>query len=197
MLQILFTFLLSVFTTTMSPTWVAVMVLQHEAIRDMPNDWKSLILAHQKFSDLGTVARSCLQVAISSYTIWFWFKGIESLASNETCTPVAFLIVPIHLDGAARRFYQTIAILYFYYIAFPYRYISWCLSFLLRQNTKQAWEKLSSASSYRRQWRRVLKEKCGQIYQSYISMSLPIMESGFSDEPEIGPEYVYKHFFDV
>jgi hypothetical protein len=182
MLQILFTFLLAVFTVAMSPTWIAMAIFQQQTLPDMPTGVRSMFLAHQKFSDLGSTARRCLQLAIACYNIWFWFKGVDSLGSIETCMPVAFLVVPIHLDGSARRFYQSIAIIYFYYLAFPFVLISSSVSFLLNHNIRQRWQRMANFASQPHQWRGKLKVKCWEIWQGYISISLPKEESVFSKE---------------
>lgn len=170
MLQTLFAFLLSVFSTSMSPLWFVLKSLQHgQHIRNLPADWKKLIVAHESFSDLGKLSRSCLQIAIASYNIWFWVKGVDSLKSISPCEPVAFLFVPIHLDGPERRFYQTAAIIYFHFTSMPYGFIGRCLSFILRRRIEESWMGVMKAMKSTTS----LKEKFSQIWQSYISMSLP------------------------
>jgi hypothetical protein len=72
--------------------WGWVLLSLWEEDKDTRSSFHDVINAHQKLSISGMMARACLRTAISSYNIWFWFKGLQSLPILGSCAPKIFLL---------------------------------------------------------------------------------------------------------
>lgn len=59
-----------------------------------------------KFSLAGSSFRLALATAISSYAVWFWFRGLELLAL-DACPIFTFIIVPKAVSHAISTFYKA------------------------------------------------------------------------------------------
>ena len=64
---------------------------------------------HMPFSLLGAQMRANLCLAVSSFSIWFWFAGAKSLKATS-CVPYVFFFARVHLLGWARIIYQIASV---------------------------------------------------------------------------------------
>lgn len=167
MLQMLFAFLLSVFQVSKSTIWSLLDFIED---RGQQTSYRDLIRAHGELSTLGRMARSCLRTAIASYNVWYWYKGFETLPTQESCVPVIFLFAPVHLKKAI-TFFRILSLVYFYYIGFPTLEIAFIIFSCREQWTKwNKWNKSKASSK-----RSFLQTKAfgSNLRDWYISMSLP------------------------
>jgi len=167
MLQMLFAFLLAVVQVSRSPGWLLLKYINKTGIKV---ELHSLIRAHEEYSTLGGVtARAFLRTAISSYNIWFWFRGVEELPTQMNCSPVIFLFAPLQLERVKTAF-QVISILYFYFVGSSLfhvvRLLRWCKHQLTGCN-------ISDGAS--KEWWSNGVEK---LWKMYISSSTPIKGPG-------------------
>lgn len=112
MLQLLWAFMLSVFTTGGSFFWTMVGLLDQYDILRLPSDWKVLGRAHAKHSSLGTFARTCLYVAVASFQVFFWFDFVD----RESCRQYIFLFAKVPLNTPTLSFFRFVAVTYFIYV---------------------------------------------------------------------------------
>ena len=72
------------------------------------------VFKDDQISWLGIVWRSSLVGGISIYNVWFWFHGIEYLATNS-CRTYIFLFCKTDIAGPARTFFKFISVGYITY----------------------------------------------------------------------------------
>ena len=64
------------------------------------------------FSVWGLMLRGYLLLAMSGYSVWFWFRGIGRMNTQpEGCTAEIFLFARVGLLGPARSFFQAISVI--------------------------------------------------------------------------------------
>jgi hypothetical protein len=153
MLQMLFAFLIAVVQVSRSPGWLLLKLIN---TRHNDAEFDSLIRAHEEYSTLGVTARAFLRTAVSSYNIWFWFKGVDTLPTQMSCSPVIFLFAPLQLEKAKTAF-QVISILYFYFVGSSLyhvaRIFAWCKRQLTGCNISNAASKEWWLKSFKKLWK--------------------------------------------
>jgi hypothetical protein len=60
------------------------------------------------FSALGIFLRVSLAVAMSSYTVWFWFVGLDKFQQSP-CGSYVFLFRKARITGSARKFFKALS----------------------------------------------------------------------------------------
>jgi hypothetical protein len=165
MLQMLFAFLLSVFQVSISFGWAYLRVLEDVGTRMSLHE---LIEAHFEASTAGTMARACLRTAISSYNVWFWFKGLADLPTENRGAPTIFLFAPVHLRRAT-TFFKVLSILHFYYVGGPFLQIRLLIGAYRRQKRQRS----KTDTGHKTSIIRSLKEVVLNLWEGYVSSSLP------------------------
>ncbi len=78
-------------------------------------DLRQLIRAHDKISELGSVLRTCLRLAIVCYNIWFWFVKSNDDYYIDGCVVRVFFFSRLDFYRA-RPAFQAVAVIYLYSI---------------------------------------------------------------------------------
>ncbi|KAF8853847.1 hypothetical protein BDZ45DRAFT_62702 [Acephala macrosclerotiorum] len=79
----------------------------------------ALMLEELHFGVMRHVFHTLLVTAISSFNLWFWFKGADSM-SNKDCDVFLFLFVKVNILGPARFWFKVQSILVFLYSLFMF-----------------------------------------------------------------------------
>jgi hypothetical protein len=59
---------------------------------------------------LAIIARALIAGGVTSYNVWFWFKGAEYLDVIENCPAYLFLFAKLSAHGPVRRFYKFMSV---------------------------------------------------------------------------------------
>jgi hypothetical protein len=107
-LQLLYAFMLSVFTFRSTLNWK--MLGLNTGWVDM---LKRTLKARMKLSFGGVLWKLAMTNGIAAYNIWFWFKGHEKLNDHATfCDSYVFLFTKVSSYSRAQLFYQIFACFY-------------------------------------------------------------------------------------
>lgn len=78
----------------------------YDAAHGIPESHSDLVKDLTTFSTLGRILRWGIRADISSYAIWFWFRGnTELMPKGSSCQEYIFLFTKITIDGGGRKFY--------------------------------------------------------------------------------------------
>lgn len=107
MLQIMFAFLLSVFSGA-ARRWVWFAAVFDSLTKKL----EMIIKAHDYNSVFGDIWRMGLGTALACYNVWFWFAGKSFFMDQSSCNADIFLFTRLSIRSPAQYFFKVLAVIY-------------------------------------------------------------------------------------
>jgi hypothetical protein len=111
--------------------------------------YRTRLFGRAYISIVGTYIRLFLAGAISGYSVWFWFNGVEHLVQGECGSPVMFFFAKVHVLGGIKYFWKVVAI--FCALYFCTVFLAGFLTFLVWVGAL-VYSAIVSKSGFRNEW---------------------------------------------